>query len=150
MRSRWRSDASKNCAPTKRAGSAWTKWTTFALSERLDEGIHMDQRKTSPRWIIQVHPAAADDLARLPDDDYRRVRSRLKQLEEDPLEPRAGKDVKKLKDLRDGSGLYRLRVGEHRAVYAVVTVERQVLVLVFEKREAGYDRLIKTAEARYG
>gem|GEM_PF-3742469 len=56
-------------------------------------------------------------------------------------------DVRKLRDLADG-GLYRLRVGAHRVVYAVIADDRTILVLVVAEREAGYGRLMETAEAR--
>lgn len=58
--------------------------------------------------------------------------------------------IKKLKDLTDGAGLYRIRIGRNRAVYAAIGSTREVYVLVVEKRETGYTRLIATAEARYG
>jgi mRNA-degrading endonuclease RelE of RelBE toxin-antitoxin system len=56
-------------------------------------------------------------------------------------------DVKKLRDL-SGGGLYRLRVGAHRVLYAIITDDREILVLVVAEREAGHGRLMETAEAR--
>ncbi|MFA5862835.1 MAG: type II toxin-antitoxin system RelE/ParE family toxin [Candidatus Thermoplasmatota archaeon] len=71
----------------------------------------------------------------------------LEKLAQEPFRPRPGMDIKKLKDV-DGDGLYRLRVGEHRAIYAVVSVDRVVTVLVVDDREAGYSRMIQRAMAR--
>jgi hypothetical protein len=46
------------------------------------------------------------------------------------------------------ASLYRLRVGEHRAAYLVVSEDRTVTVLVIEDREVGYKRIIARAMAR--
>lgn len=58
-------------------------------------------------------------------------------------------DVTKLAVLDTGETLYRLRVGERRACYAVITSDREVWMLIFEDRELGFRRLIKTATARF-
>lgn len=44
--------------------------------------------------------------------------------------------------------LYRLRVGERRACYAVILDEREVFVLFFDERETGYGPLRRRALAR--
>lgn len=117
--------------------------------ERHGSGASSVSKKGTPaKWALQVHPAAADELAALDERSYRRIRAALQRLEEEPYRARAGTDLKKRKELRDGAGLYRLRIGENRAVYAAIGTSREVFVLVVEKREVGYARLIATAEAR--
>ena len=97
-----------------------------------------------------MHPAAAEELAELDEKEYRRVRRALQHLESDPFRARPGADVRKLKDLADGAALYRIRIGQGRAIYAAIHAAREVRVLLFDKRELGYARLTATAEARYG
>ena len=97
-----------------------------------------------------MHPAAAEELADLDERTYRRMMAALRRLEEDPHRARPGADIKKLKEMADGAGLYRIRVGENRAIYAAIGSVRDVYVLLVEKREVGYARLMATAEARYG
>lgn len=100
------------------------------------------------QWNLLVHPAAADELLELPDRDYRRVERALHGLEEDPFRSRAGVDVVKLRDLEEGSALYRLRVGKRRVLYAVIRADRTVYVLLVEDRELGYARLMEIARRR--
>lgn len=100
-------------------------------------------------WRIDIHASARDELLALTDVEFERVDAKLRRLAEDPLRPRAGVDIKKLKDL-GGGGLYRLRIGERRALYAVLTADRRVIVLVVEDREAGYARMIARASKRLG
>lgn len=69
------------------------------------------------------------------------------ELEADPLRPRPGMDITKLKDVEEG-GLYRLRVDKHRAAYLVVSEARTVTVLVIEDREVEYKRIIARAMSR--
>ena len=89
---------------------------------------------------MQVHQSARQEILDLGATEARRVLEKLKGLEEDPLRPRPGMDLLKLHDVA-GGGLYRLRVGERRVLYAVVTAEGEVLVLVVDDREVGYKRL---------
>lgn len=97
-------------------------------------------------WTLIVHPAAARELADLPDREFDRVEAALERLRANPFRPRPGTDVKKL----HGDTLYRLRVGERRVIYAIVRPDRTICVLVVEDREVGYGRLMGVAEARMG
>jgi mRNA-degrading endonuclease RelE of RelBE toxin-antitoxin system len=97
-----------------------------------------------------VHPAAADELADLDDRRYARVRVALARLADDPFRARPGLDLRRLKAVSDDVGLHRVRVGDVRALYAVLEAAREVLVLVVEKREAGYVRMAATAQRRLG
>lgn len=106
-----------------------------------------ETREARERWSLQIHEQAFDELLALGRDRASRIRDKLEALTEDPFRGRPGVDVKKLKDVA-GGGLYRLRVGPHRVVYAVITEDREILVLVVAERESGYGRLMETAEAR--
>lgn len=100
-----------------------------------------------PSWTVQIHEAARQELLALSDDDFDRVETRLAALGREPTRPRPGMDIKKLKDV-PGGGLYRIRVGDHRAIYATSSKDRIVQVLVVEDRELGYARMIQRAIAR--
>lgn len=97
-----------------------------------------------------MHPEAADELAALDPKRYARMREALVRLQDDPFRRRPGVDVRKLKAHAEGIGLHRLRVGDVRAVYAVLDEDREVLVLVVEKREVGYARMTWAAQRRLG
>jgi mRNA-degrading endonuclease RelE of RelBE toxin-antitoxin system len=109
--------------------------------------VHKLGGSREPSWHVEIHEAAKKELLDLTDDEFDRVDAHLAELENDPLRPRPGMDITKLKDVDEGS-LYRLRVGEHRAAYLVVSEDRTVTVLVIEDREVGYKRIIARAMAR--
>lgn len=98
-------------------------------------------------WNMQIHQSARQEILDLGAREARRVLEKLKGLAEDPLRPRPGMDILKLKDVAR-CGLYRLRVGERRVLYAALTLEDEVLVLVVDDREVGYRRLQVRAEER--
>lgn len=64
-----------------------------------------------------------------------RIRRGLSQLATDPYRPRSGADLKKI--VGAGPPLYRLRVGDWRALYFVVDL--QVKVTSIRRREKAYD-----------
>lgn len=101
-----------------------------------------------PRFEVTFHPAAEKEFLALPSHLQSRFERAIDQASIDPFRARPGRDVKKLGDLSPGEALYRLRVGEHRCCYAVITAEREILILLFEVRGAGYDRIFRTAAAR--
>lgn len=98
-------------------------------------------------WTLAFHPAAAAEMAALPEKDYARVEGALLRLAEDPFHPRAGVDVRKLKGART-PGLYRLRVGARRVLYVAATARRELVVLVVDDRGLGYERLSAIADGR--
>lgn len=69
------------------------------------------------RYRVFIVGKAEKELARLPAATRRRIEDHYDALAEDPLRPRPGADVKKL---REATGQYRLRVGDHRVFYKVV------------------------------
>ncbi|RDE10936.1 MAG: type II toxin-antitoxin system RelE/ParE family toxin [Candidatus Thorarchaeota archaeon] len=64
-----------------------------------------------------------------------RVKSSLEQLEDDPFRRRSGADIKR--PLTHGElPLYRLRIGDHRAIYFVI--EHEVRATEIIHRSRGY------------
>ena len=86
---------------------------------------------------VLLHPKAIQELRRLPPDARARVRERLMELAVDPLRSRPGLDVKALKSTRMPR-LYRLRVGDYRAIFRVDAASGKVLVEVIYKRSQAY------------
>jgi len=64
-----------------------------------------------------------------------RIKASLEQLEEDPFQRRSGADIKKL-ITHDEPPLYRLRIGDYRAIYFVVGHEVKVTEIIH--RSKGY------------
>ena len=112
--------------------------------------VHRIGRPTGSPFVIVLHPAAEKEFFDLSIRTQERFERALDTLQEDPFRPRPGADIKKLGDLGPDEGLYRLRVGENRACYVVLSAERQILVLLFESRERGYNRIVETARSRRG
>jgi len=102
-----------------------------------------------PAFDIGFHPAAEKEFFALPEQVQARFEKAIDQLEVDPFKQRSGLDVLKLADLSDGSTLHRLRVGERRACYAIVTSDKRVWILLFDDREVGYKRMQGAAERRF-
>lgn len=86
---------------------------------------------------VLVHPRVEKELGRLSSKDSSRVGAALLRLAENPRDPRPGADIKKLKGTHGRQDLYRLRIGEFRAIYAVT--DKEVLVTDFFRRGQGYD-----------
>jgi mRNA interferase RelE/StbE len=68
---------------------------------------------------IRLHPNAVKFLKGLDEDTRNRIKSALRSLEDEPLKKRSKADIKKLKGTKGREDLYRLRIGDYRAVYAV-------------------------------
>ena len=92
---------------------------------------------------------AAPALSQMPPDPKRRMKDALRRLAEDPTGRTIGLDVKELDVSEAAPRLYRLRVGEWRAVFAVEG--RDVVVARIFHRRDGYawmERLNGAALAR--
>lgn len=72
------------------------------------------------RYEVRLTRKAEKQLARLPEEEYRRVSKALLGLENDPRPPNA----RKLQIRED----YRLRIGVYRALYKIEDAQRAVLV----------------------
>lgn len=85
-------------------------------------------------YQVVLRRAAQKELDALPEDDYAAVAEAISALQEEPRPPR----VKKLAD----SGLWRIRVGRYRIVFAIDDEARLVtIVRVARRREDTYRRL---------
>lgn len=82
---------------------------------------------------MEVSDAAERDLKRLPQQTARRIISHLRSLEVDPRPL----GVKRLKG--GLKGMYRLRIGDYRVIYAVDDVVRIVEVAAIGHRSRIYD-----------
>lgn len=70
-------------------------------------------------YDIRVHPGVVKFLRALDADTKDRIKLALKNLENNPFRNRPKADIKKLGSTKGRENLYRLRIGEYRAVYAV-------------------------------
>lgn len=82
-------------------------------------------------YRVILKPAAERDLSSLPRDVLRRVDSRIRALSEDQR-PHGSKK------LAGGGGLYRIRVGEYRVIYAVQDDALLVIVVRVRHRRDAY------------
>ncbi len=85
---------------------------------------------------IRLHPRAVKFLDELDRRVKNRIKATLRQLENDPIRSRPGVDIKRLKGTKGRQNLFRLRVGDHRAIYAVD--EKVVWVTEIFHRGKGY------------
>ena len=83
---------------------------------------------------VTLSETAVRQLRKLPSDQRNRVVRGLRVLEEDPFRPRPRADIRTIEgtDLRK----YRIRIGDYRAVYAVLG--RDVKILELFTRGRGY------------
>lgn len=91
-------------------------------------------------YEILLNPKAVQELKKLPPDTAERVKEALKRLGENPTKARSGVDVKHLAGTY-GPKLYRLRVGEYRAIFWVDKERREVLVEKVAPRRKAYLRI---------
>lgn len=85
-------------------------------------------------YEVRLRPAAQKELNDLPEPEYERVRKAISALEGNPRPPR----VKRLAE----SGLWRIRVGQYRVVYALNDeAQRVTIVRVARRREDTYKGL---------
>jgi mRNA interferase RelE/StbE len=68
---------------------------------------------------VKLHRDVAKSLDRLEPKLRERIKSALRSLGENPYEPRSGVDIARLAGTKGRQDLYRLRVGDYRAIYAI-------------------------------
>ena len=88
-------------------------------------------------YIVMLSPDAGKYLDGLDDKRARNIKKHLKELERDPFKPRTACDI----DIVAGSGrppMYRLRMGEIRAMYFVEEQTVFVTDLFPKKRDSAY------------
>lgn len=86
---------------------------------------------------VSLHRDAAKAFQRLTAVERRRVKEALLRIADDPFTKRTGADIKRLKGTRGREDLFRVRIGELRAVYAAQREE--ILVTQIFRRGEGYD-----------
>ncbi|MFX1579951.1 MAG: type II toxin-antitoxin system RelE/ParE family toxin [Promethearchaeota archaeon] len=86
-------------------------------------------------YRVLLSQTAVSQLSLLNTRQKKRVKDALANLEEDPFRKRSGADIKKLVT-PDEPSLYRLRIGDYRAIYFVV--ENEVKVTEIIHRSKGY------------
>ena len=85
-------------------------------------------------YAVDLKPAAARDLRKLPEDARRRVAARIDALETDPTP--AGVEA-----LKGESDFYRLRVGDYRILYRIDRKVRLILVARVGHRREVYRKV---------
>jgi mRNA interferase RelE/StbE len=88
-------------------------------------------------FIVMLSPDAQKYLDSLDKKRTENIKKHLKELEKDPFRPRAACDI----DIVAGSGrppMYRLRMGEFRAMYFVENQAVYVTDLFPKKRDSAY------------
>jgi len=83
---------------------------------------------------VKLSETAARQLRKLPSNQRNRIVRGLRVLEENPFRPRPRADVRPIEGTDPRK--YRIRIGEYRAVYAVVG--RDVKILEVFTRGRGY------------
>ena len=68
-----------------------------------------------------------------------RIKDGLKSLQKNPFLSRPGADIKMLRGVKGGNNLYRLRVGDYRALYEIFN--NTVLITKIFHRGKGYEWL---------
>ncbi len=70
-------------------------------------------------YPVLIHVDVLEELGRVALARRRRILAAIRELREDPCKSTPGKDVRKLNVPEGHTPLYRLRVGEYRAIFAV-------------------------------
>ena len=87
------------------------------------------------KYRVLLSRTAVAQLGLLDIKQKNRIKSNLEQLEDDPFRRRSGADIKKL-ITRDEPPLYRLRIGDYRAIYFVLDHDVRVTEIIH--RSKGY------------
>ena len=87
------------------------------------------------KYRVLLSQTVISQLSLLNPKQMKRVKDALANLEDDPFRRRSGSDIKKLVT-PDEPPLYRLRIGDYRAIYFVVDHEVKVTEIIH--RSKGY------------
>ncbi|MGV9168446.1 MAG: type II toxin-antitoxin system RelE family toxin [Promethearchaeia archaeon] len=90
------------------------------------------------KYKVLLSETAVAQLDLLESKQKNRVKEPLRTLEEDPFRNRPRTDIKKLRYPSDPP-LFRLRIGNYRAIYFVVKNEVKVTEIIHQSK--GYDWL---------
>jgi len=72
------------------------------------------------RYEVRLHREVAKTLEGMSPQLRSRIIRGLRALEANPYESRAGADIARLMGTKGREDLFRLRIGDYRAIYAVV------------------------------
>ena len=84
------------------------------------------------KYSVLVRKSAADELARIPKKDLRRIVDRIRSLEEEPR-PQGGEKL-------SAQERYRIRQGDYRIVYSIDAAARTVEIFKIGHRSEIYRR----------
>ena len=90
------------------------------------------------KFNVFLSKTAKKDLNGLEKQIQERIRTELKELENDPFQPRPKADIKKLHKMSKHQ-FYRMRVGNYRVIYAVENADVKVIRII--PRGKGYNWL---------
>lgn len=71
------------------------------------------------QYEVKLHRTVAIALSRMESKLRARIKNGLRTLEENPYESRSGADIVRLEGTRGRHDLFRLRIGDYRAIYVV-------------------------------
>ncbi len=87
------------------------------------------------KYRVFLSDTAVSQLSLLDEKQKKRIKDALHNLESEPFQPRSGADIRKL-SIPSDPPLFRLRIGDYRAIYFVV--ERTIKVTEIIHRSKGY------------
>jgi mRNA interferase RelE/StbE len=90
------------------------------------------------RFNVLISRTAEKDLNGLDKQTRERIVKTLKELENDPFQPRPKTDIKKLHKMSKHQ-FYRLRIGSYRVIYAVEDTDVKITRVI--PRGKGYEWL---------
>ncbi len=88
-------------------------------------------------YNVLLNPKAYEELKSLPLEISERIKDAFKNLKDDPFKARSGTDIKPLSGTSNPR-LYRLRVGDYRAIYWIDEENGEVLVEKIAPRKKAY------------
>ena len=90
------------------------------------------------KYEIRVHPDAVKFLKSMDSKTRERIRAALQNASENPFKSRSKADIIKLKGVKGGEDLFRLRVGNYRIIYAVDSESKIIWVTEIFEKGRGY------------
>jgi mRNA-degrading endonuclease RelE of RelBE toxin-antitoxin system len=85
-----------------------------------------------PKWKIEWHPRAAENLANLPKDIKDRVIKRIDKMQDNPFH---------FLEHYEGQDFYKFRVGDYRALVDIDFENKIIKIQVFGHRKKIYKRI---------
>ncbi len=89
-------------------------------------------------YEVRLHHEIVKAPSRMSPELRSRIIRALRNLQKDPFQSRSGADIARLIGTKGSQDLFRLRVGDYRAIYAVE--DNIVYVTDLFRREKGYSQ----------